>query len=156
MAGSLYVEETVLKYVLIKKETPPEITQVWLGLSSYTEAELVKKIKGKEFGEKEPTEANAWRRVEVGTAAKPGWTVVKEEGEKGFTKYENTNAIKTGAEKFEFKKVSAGSVECKTFGLFDAEKEGNALVYGTLTTPIVVNSAASLEIAAKALKIECE
>ncbi len=156
MAGSLYLEEKLLNYILIKKETPPEITQVWLGLSSYTTAELTKKIKGKEFGEKEPTSANGWKRVEVGTAAKPGWTVTKEEGEKGFTKYVNTNAIKTGAEKFEFKKVTAGSVECKTFGLFDAETEGNALVFGTLTTPVLVNSGATLEIVAGKLEIEAE
>jgi hypothetical protein len=155
MPASLVLEETILNYIL-KKETPGAITTIWLGLSSFTEAELEKKVTGKTFGEKEPTSGNGWKRVEVSTAAKPGWTVTKSEGATGFTKYENTNAIKQGTEGFEFKKVTGGSVECKTFGIFSAETEGNYLAGGTLTNPVLVNASATLEVAAKGLKFEVE
>ena len=155
MAGSLYLEETTLEYILQKK-TPAAITKVYLGLSSYTAAELTKKIKGKEFGEHEPTSGNGWARVEVSGSEKPGWTVTKSETEKGFTIFENKNAIKTGTEAFEFKKVTGGEVTCRTFGIFDASTEGNALAFGTLEVPVLVTSAVTLELAAKALKFECE
>lgn len=151
MPASLYYEEKGLNQIL-KKEAFTA-TKSYLGLSSLTAAELTKKVTGTEFTAKEPTAGNGWARVELDELE---WTVKKGEAETGASTYENKNAIKTGALAGEFKKVTGGEVVCKTFAVCDAATNGNILCFGTLATPITVNSAATLEIAVGALKVECE
>lgn len=151
MPASLYFEEKALNQIL-KKEAFTA-TKSYLGLSSFTAAELLKKTTGTEFTAKEPTSGNGWVRVELDELE---WTVSKAEGETGETVYENKNAIKGAGGAGEFKKVTGGEVVCKTFAILDASTNGNVLAFGTLATPITVNSAATLEIAVGALKLKCE
>ena len=150
MPASLYLEEAINNYIL-KAESPAAITKVYLGLST---AAPEKKWTGTEFEAKEPT--GGWARVEVGVASKPGWTVVKSEGASGFTIYENTNEIKTGAGAFEFKKISAGEFKLEYWAFLDKLTGGNVLAFGKLTTALTINTASELKAAAKELKLETE
>jgi hypothetical protein len=151
--ASLAYEEKVLNQIL-KKEAFTA-TKSFLGLSSFKleAGELTKKTTGTEFTAKEPTSGNGWVRVEMDELE---WTVTKAEGATGFTIYENKNAIKGAGGAGEFKKVTAGEVVTRTFAVCDAATNGNILAFGTLAVNITVNSAATLEIAVGALKIEVE
>ncbi len=156
MPASQATEEAFLEYLLSKKALAE--TKCYLGLSTYTAAELTKIITAKQFGEKEPTEANGWVRVQMDTAE---WEKTKGEGETGYTKWVNKNEIKGGGGAGEFKKLTAGEYACKTFALLPLAKQSEdaatkILVFGTLTTPLTINSAAEVKCAAKALVIECE
>lgn len=152
MPASLYLEEETLN-LFLKKETPTAITKCYLGL---TTAAISKKWTGTEVEEKEPSASASWARVEVSAASKPGWSVTKAEGATGFTIYENTNAIKTGAEAWEFKKITINEYKLEYFAICDALTKGNLLAFGKLTLPATINSGSTLEIAAKELKFEVE
>ena len=153
MPASLYYEEKALNQIL-KKEAFTA-TKSYLGLSSFKleAGELTKKTTGTEFTAKEPTSGNGWQRVQLDEME---WTVTKAEGATGFTIYENKNAIKGGGAANEFKKVTGGEVVCRTFAICDAATNGNILAFGTLAVNITVNSAATVEVAAKELKLEAE
>lgn len=150
------MEEILLEHLLEKKA--PTAIKAYLGLSTLKPSELTKKVTAKEFGEKEPTEANGWVRIQMDTAE---WTKTKAEGETGFTIWENKNEIKGGGGAGEFKKLTAGEYLLETFALLPLGKQSEDAatkisVFGTLTTKITVNSASECKIAAKALKIELE
>lgn len=156
MPASQATEEAILEYLLSKKA----LTEIkgYLGLSTYKPSELTKIITAKQFGEKEPTEANGWVRVEVDTIE---WEKTKGEGEVGYTKWVNKNAIKGGGGAGEFKKLTAGEYLLETAAILPLGKQSEDAatkisVYGTLTTKLTVNSASTLEVAAKALVFECE
>jgi hypothetical protein len=153
MPASLYLEEAFEKYALLKV-TPTAITKCYLGFS--TEAPL-KKWSGTEFEAKEPTSGNGWARIESSGAEKPGWEVAtKAEGATGFTIFKNKNEIKTGAEAFEFKKLSGGEYKLEYWGFFDALTAGNMLLFGKLGTALTINAASELKAAPKELVLECE
>lgn len=162
MPASQGFEELVLEAVLAKKEITAR--KSYLGLSTLKvgsgAGELSKKTTGKEFGEKEPTEANGWVRVELDTIE---WTKTKAEGATGYTIWENKNAVKGAGGAGEFKKLTAGEYKLETFAVIEKAKQSEdvaeskeILVFGSLTTPITVNNASTLELAAGALKIELE
>ena len=156
MPLSQATEESVLEYLLAKKELTA--TKAYLGLSTYKPSELTKIITAKQFGEKEPTEANGWVRVELDTIE---WEKTKGEGETGFTKWVNKNEIKGGGGAGEFKKLTAGEYLLETFAAVPKAKQSEdettkILFYGTITTKVTINSASELKIAAKALVVEAE
>lgn len=156
MPGSQAIEEEILEWLLVKKALTE--TKSFLGLSTYKPSELTKAITAKQFGEKEPTEANGWVRVETDTIE---WEKTKGEGETGFTKWVNKNAIKGAGGAGEFKKLTAGEYLLETFGILPLAKQSEDAatkirVYGTMATKLTVNSASTVEVAAKALVIEAE
>ena len=160
MPASQGFEELLLEAILAKKEVAAK--KAYLGLSTLKPSELVKKTTAKEFGEKEPTEATEWIRLEVDTIE---WTKTKGELETGATIWENKNAIKGAGGAGEFKKLKAGSAEylLETFAILekakpseDAAESKGIYVFGKLTTKFTVGPASEVNIAAGALKIECE
>ena len=159
MPASAYLEEAFLKAICEESKTYTG-TKIWLELTKFKPSTFLKATTGTEAGNESPSEGsakNSWVRPEVGAAAKPGWTLVKGTGNESEAKYtilENTNAIKTGSEAWEFKKTSGGSFLCETFCLCDSATAGNVLAFGKLEVPVTITSAVTLEIAAKALKIE--
>jgi len=153
MPASLFLEEAFLEYAL-KKVTPGAITKCYLGLST---AAPEKKWTGTEFEAKEPTTGNGWARIEISGTEKPGWEIAtKAEGATGFTIFKNKNEMKTGAEAFEFKKLTAGEYKLEYWGFLDAVTAGHVLLFGKLGTALTINSASELKAAAKELILECE
>lgn len=156
MPASQATEEAVLEWILLEKTLTGE--KHFLGLSTLKPSQLLKKTTAKEFGEKEPTEANGWVRVEVDTIE---WTKTKGEGETGATVWENKNVIKGAGGAGEFKKLTAGEYLLETFAILPKAKQTEDAatkigVFGALTVKITVNSASTLEVAVGAIKFECE
>ena len=156
MPASQAAEEKALEVILEKKTWTA--TKAYFGVSTYKASELTKKIKAKEFGEHEPTEANGWVRVELDTIE---WEKTKGEGETGATKWVNKNAIKGAGGAGEFKKLTAGEYKLETWAIIPDAKQTEdgaepILVFGTLSKAATINNASTLEIAAKELVIECE
>jgi hypothetical protein len=156
MPASQATEESILEYLLAKKELTA--IKAFLGLSTLKPSQLTKIITAKEFGEKEPTEANGWVRVELDTIE---WEKTKGEGETGFTKWVNKNAIKGAGGAGEFKKLTAGEYLLETVAILPLAKQSEDATskisaFGKLTTKITINSASTLEVAAKAIEIEVE
>jgi hypothetical protein len=155
MSASLGTEEHLLE--LFVKEAEWAKTKSWMGLSSLKPSELTKKVTEKEFGEKEVTEANGWKRPQLSNIE---WTVKKGEGETGFTTFENKNAIefiKAVKEIKEERKLETITVKKEEKQANDKTESKNLFLNGKLTTPITVNEAtAKAEFAAGELKLECE
>ena len=151
MPGSAALEKIALEYILEKKV--PTATKTYLGMSSLkVEAgKLTKATTGKEFGEKEPKEAEGWARVEIDTIT---WTKTESLLISGFTVWENEAAISM--------KVATGAEEVtlNSFAILDKPLQtevGNVLAFANLTTPVLWNkSLSTFKVEAKALKVECE
>ncbi len=155
MPASLALEEKLLKATIVG-ETYTSLTEVWIGLSSFKleAGELTKKTTAKEFGEKEPKEAEGWTRIKIKAEAASWEAIKKGEGATGFTKYENAAVIT-------FKKLTgAEEITLRTFAICEKAKfseAGNILYFGTLTTPVTISKATSeLTIPAKELLVEAE
>lgn len=156
MPASQFTEESILEWLLEKKALGE--VDAYLGLSTYKPSELTKVITAKQFGEKEPTEANGWVRVKLSSIE---WEKTKGEGETGFTKWVNKNEIKGGGGAGEFTKLTAGEYLLETLAVLPKAKQSEdgtekIRVFDKLTTKLTVNSASELKIAAKALAIEAE
>lgn len=153
MPASLGTEEKLLELILKKAEWTAR--KAYLGVSALKPTELTKKTTAKEFGEKEFKEAEGWARVEIDAIE---WEVEKAEGETGFTKFKNKNAITlskiTGAEE---KTLETFAVLEKAKQTEDAASSAGIYVFGKLTTKVTLNKAiTTFEFAPKELVIECE
>ena len=160
MPASGGTETRILSLILEKAEWTAH--KSYLGLSTISPTSLLKSTTAKEFGEHEPTEGNGWVRIETDNIE---WTKKEEAGNESEAKatyWTNKNAIKGAGGAGEFKKLTGGEYKLETFAILaeakasaDASESKGIYVFGKLTTPITVNSASTIEIAAGELKVEC-
>lgn len=146
-------ENAVLKLFLEKGEWTAQ--KGYLGLSTIAPASLKKTTTAKEFGEKEPAEANGWARKEIDTFE---WTKELGEGteaEAKYRKWKNKNA-------FTMPLVSAGEYKLETFAVLvkakqteDETSSKGIWVFGKLKEAVTINaSTTEIKFAAGALEIE--
>lgn len=151
MANSLNEwEEALAKATLLKTNLTAPV-KVFIGCSTLKASEVTKKLTTKEFGEKEPKESAAWKRIELSTEA-ADWKVTKAEGETGKTKYTYEKEVK-------FEKLTSEEYKLETFGLF-SELAPTALCKflgaGKMEPIATINSGSELKIEAGKLIVEFE